>query len=321
MPSRTIRAARLTLALLAAPLPASAQSTPLFQPDLHRTASGCLAWLASIIPLPPGLPATWSGACPDGQADGPGRAVATFPDGEIAVEATFRAGRPIGPTRIFEKTRLLFEGGFTEHGAEGPGTLTTDTGATTTFDFRASVPVATLAIRLPDGSVREGRFDVGNRSGTGTGIERLPNGTSYEGPFVDGKYEGRGTLTYATGSRYDGEFHLSLRHGHGTLVAPNGNHVEGDWRDGQLEGRAQTRAADGTVIIDADWHNGKRNGQGFSILADKSRYTGAWKDSLPEGEGELLRADGTRIAGTWHHGCLKSAERWIAVLVDPSTCQ
>ncbi|EPG66450.1 MORN repeat protein [Leptospira wolffii] len=57
---------------------------------------------------------------------------------------------------------------------------------------------------------------------------------SYKGHFKNGKYDGKGVLEYSDGSKYEGEFQNSKRHGFGILYNNTGKiEFKGKWSDDQ----------------------------------------------------------------------------------------
>ena len=253
--------------------PAAAQGTPPRQmPPLRSTivttASGCQL----LIPLTVAVgQITWSGACPDGRAEGEGTVISLAPDVNYSLATTYHLGSQVAESTVLMNGAPLFRARFTDAGAEGP-VVWTEKGVATTFEYRAGDATAVLALSLPDGTAIQGRFDLDGV--TGHGVIHKSNGERYEGDFVHGRYEGHGTYYYETGIVFDGQWHDGQRHGGGKLTSPTGTYAIGTWENGRMAGRIVSYAADGTVIADSEIREGKRQGQGFKLFEDGARYQG-----------------------------------------------
>lgn len=105
-----------------------------------------------------------------------------------------------------------------------------------------------------DGSIYDGNFNNGIKSGQGT--MTYPNGKRYVGNWENDKPNGQGSYTLTDGTRYQGEFKNGMKNGQGSIVWKNGNKYEGMWKDD------------------------KRNGYGIFTHADGSRKDGDWKDDV-----------------------------------------
>lgn len=100
------------LALLAAGLPALAQRPPappeeqLLRPGGREgyavdQSNGCWAWMSGFPPGAQDFTFQWSGICPNGRAEGPGRSVLTWREAgierQMIHEGTLRDGKTTGP--------------------------------------------------------------------------------------------------------------------------------------------------------------------------------------------------------------------------------
>ena len=150
---------------------------------------------------------SWSGACKDGYAEGPG-VVLWEHDGVrgFRLEATFVRGKANGEGSSLTGSGALFDGHFVDGEPSGKGALT-----------------------WMNGDRYAGEWTHGKR--TGVGVLTRANGNRYEGDFVDGKRSGKGVFTFGFGSRYEGEWVDDKREGRGTQVYDNGNRYEGEWKD------------------------------------------------------------------------------------------
>lgn len=153
-------------------------------------------------------PATWSGACKDGLADGPG--VATWTDGTTPnkLDGTLARGA------LHDVATLVY--------------------ADVTYigTFRQFEPHGQGFFKYPDGSMYEGGIDNGTYSGPG--IFQAADRSRYEGEWVNGKREGQGRATYTLGGSYDGHWHANRFDGAGSIVYVGGRTYTGQFREGRV---------------------------------------------------------------------------------------
>ena len=88
------------------------------------------------------------------------------------------------------------------------------------------------------------------------------SGTKYVGEFRDGKGNGQGTLTTAKSDKYVGEFRDGKYHGQGTyyFLAENqfkGDKYVGEWRDHKRHGQGIYTLADGRPPLEGLWEDNK----------------------------------------------------------------
>jgi hypothetical protein len=67
------------------------------------------------------------------------------------------------------------------------------------------------------------------------------DGSKYEGEFNDGNINGKGIMTYADQSKYEGEWNNNRRVGKGTMTYANanGDKYVGEWKNGMYNGRGE----------------------------------------------------------------------------------
>jgi hypothetical protein len=163
-------------------------------------------------------PATWSGACKDGLADGAG-------------EATWTRGT----------TAYQYKGTVVRGEASDGATLLI--GATTYIGaFRHFAPQGQGFLKFPNGAMYEGNIDHGKYNGPG--IFQDVDHSRYEGEWVNGMREGQGRATFALGGSYDGHWHNNRFDGQGAIVYVGGRTYTGQFKDGRIAGAAPLAAID-----------------------------------------------------------------------------
>ena len=103
-----------------------------------------------------------------------------------------------------------------------------------------------------------------------------------------------GTYTFASGSKYVGEFKDGKYSGQGTYTTTNGYTYVGEFKDGKRNGQGTATFADGDKYV-GEWKDDKLNGQGAYTFADGSKYVGEWKDDKFNGQGTLFASNGLII--------------------------
>lgn len=155
------------------------------------------------------FPATWSGTCKNGLADGTGVATWTDEDGKkVKLNGTLLDGETSGSaTMLTGETTYI---GFLEH----------------------FVPQGQGFYKFANGDMYEGWLDQGYPQGPG--IRRDVDMSRYEGEWVAGKREGQGQASFALGGSYDGHWHNDVFDGRGTIVyAGSGRTYTGQFKDGR----------------------------------------------------------------------------------------
>jgi hypothetical protein len=157
------------------PPPAAERAAPGGAGWLVDAASGCWLWTHAA---PPGVAATWSGACPRGPAEGPGESRLAWTQDGRARSATmtgaFRRGRIEGEGTAAGPNGERYAGGFRDGRGNGRGALT-----------------------FTNGDRYEG--DIVNDMATGRGVYAWGNGDRYEGGFRDNRPDGQGRYQSRSG--------------------------------------------------------------------------------------------------------------------------
>jgi hypothetical protein len=189
--------------------------------------SGCRVWNQN----PQQKAIAWSGACPDGVAQGRG------------VLQWYQAGRPGG----------RYDGEFRDGNENGRGVYTYASGDRYEGEWRDGNENGRGVYTYASGDRYEGEFR--DRKVHGRGVYTYASGDRYEGEWRDGKRHGRGVYTYASGDRYEGEFRDGKVHGRGVYTYANGDRYEGEFRDRKAHGLGiLTTASDKTY--NGIWRNG-----------------------------------------------------------------
>ena len=98
-----------------------------------------------------------------------------------------------------------------------------------------------------DRSVYEGEATPGkNPKPHGYGSIKFLDGSVYEGHWRKGERTGTGTYTYANGNRYTGSWKHGVPEGEGHFEFANGGHVQGTWKNGVVWN------ADGVLVSSSD---------------------------------------------------------------------
>lgn len=157
----------------------------------------------------PGEELSWSGACKDGFADGPGVLV-------------LRAGRGQPDTK-YEVTLV--------HGEiSGEGTRTASDGKYI-GTFKDGIPDGKGYFKFLKGVQYEGDVADGRPNGVGTMV--WPDRSRYDGQWKDGERDGAGHMIFAIGGSYDGQWKKNRFNGKGVLTyAGSGRRYEGEFRNG-----------------------------------------------------------------------------------------
>ena len=138
---------------------------------------------------------TWSGACKDGYADGP------------------------GTLEWFVGSKLTShkEGSMTRGALQGEGYIRWADGTQYEGGLRKSTPHGEGIEQLLDKTRYEGGWKNGLKEGAGSIV--YANGGSYAGQWKAGRFHGRGKAIYTSGKAIEGQFAYGLRVGQAS-VAP-----------------------------------------------------------------------------------------------------
>ncbi len=151
---------------------------------------------------------TWSGACPNGVAEGRG-ITQWFQGGKPndRFEGTLRDGQRTGRGVFTWANGNRYDGEWRDNERNGRGVFSTAAGDRYDGEWRDGMP---------------------NGRGAGTWV----SGNRYDGEWRDGKRSGRGAYTFADGDRYEGEWRDGRPNGRGKGTYRDGSVYEGTWTNG-----------------------------------------------------------------------------------------
>ncbi|VVE62099.1 MORN repeat-containing protein [Pandoraea captiosa] len=170
------------------------------------TNQNCKVW--SNDPDNPAITwtATWTGACKNGYADGPG-VEEWFKNGvfDQRLNGELSHGKRSGVGTYTWASGNRYEGPFVNDERTGKGKFFWVSGATYEGDFIAGKRTGKGVYVWPDGRRYEGDMVDGNLSGQGYQLE--PNGNTYRGQWAENTFDGPGIITFAgDGSVRAGQF-------------------------------------------------------------------------------------------------------------------
>lgn len=225
-------------------------------------ANGCKMW--DVSPKP-NESVSWSGACANGYAEGPGTQEWTV-DGVKAYvfEGKLFAGKLNGQGKTTNAKGGSYEGNFVDGLPQGKGITIFADGARYEGDFALGKPTGKGVYTWGNGTSYAG--DISDGRPNGKGVMKFPSGDNYEGDFVDGKRTGKGSYSWASGDRYEGDFVDGKLEGSGVTTFANGDRYKGSYSNGKFEGRGvMTYAKSNKVQYEGYWKAGEYDGLGILI--------------------------------------------------------
>lgn len=198
-----MRVPALALVALLLPPAAQAQTTAW----IADGKTGCRIWNPAA---PPSWTVSWSGACPNGLAQGQG-VLQWFDSGNLVVQ---------------------YAGGFLAGKLNGHGVMSFPNGERRDAVWRDDKRNGHGVTTWPNGDRYDGEFRDDKMDGHGVYV--FSSGNRYSGDWRDDRYNGHGTKTWADGARYDGAWQDGKANGQGHLVTSDGSVHDGIWRNGCL---------------------------------------------------------------------------------------
>jgi len=136
--------------------------------------------------------------------------------------------------------------------------------------------------------------------------EEMPDGSRYEGQFLGTDRHGWGKITWADGAVYDGQFNKNDMNGDGTLKWSTGVAYTGQWRQNDLGPRGNMTWPDGRRYC-GEFHQGEKHGEGRLSWPNGQAYGGQWVAGKQHGYGFIV-GKGPAHLSQWNHGQLL---RWL----------
>ena len=196
---------------------AGALAEPATLPAAHYGDSNC--HIGALLPVPSNGRVSWTGACKDGYAEGPGvLAWNDADDNKRRIEGTLAHGGIAGEaTLIWDKDdrRNRYIGLLRDGQPEGQGFF-----------------------QYANGDMYEGGVARGKPEGAGIQVDA--DRSRYEGQWRDGRRHGQGRATFTRGGSYDGEWKDDKFDGTGTIVYAG---TPRTWQGRFVDGRPDTVAA------------------------------------------------------------------------------
>lgn len=159
-----------------------------------------------------------------------------------------------------------------------------------------------------DGSIYEGNFFNGEKSGFGTYTK--VSGDKYEGEWKNDKRHGKGVEVYADGSSYKGSFLADKKHGIGVYRKRDGYCYDGKWKFGRPHGNGKETFPDQTVYL-GEFLDGKKHGRGKFFKINGYSYDGEFQFGKPHGRGVECFPDGATQEGIFQEGHRRACEPYV----------
>eukprot|EP00729_Bicosta_minor_P020523 gene20523-15489_t len=131
-------------------------------------------------------------------------------------------------------------------------------------------------------------------------IKSSQDKASYQGGFnYPAGFTGEGQFAYTDGSKYEGAFVDSMKHGKGKMTYPNGAVYEGDWVKGLHEGNGEYTMQTGNKYV-GSFKDDMMDGSGTFTWKNGNVYVGDFKEDTRTGNGKFTHFLGTIILdGAW----------------------
>ncbi|XP_015192642.1 MORN repeat-containing protein 1 isoform X2 [Lepisosteus oculatus] len=127
------------------------------------------------------------------------------------------------------------------------------------------------------------------------------NSQYYVGEVKSLLRDGYGLYVYPNSFfRYEGQWKLGKKHGHGKLVMKDGSYYEGEFVNGEIEGNGLRYWACSGNTYSGQFNSGELHGYGVMQYGTGERFEGEFSFGLREGHGFLVDKEGQIYEGSFH---------------------
>jgi hypothetical protein len=133
----------------------------------------------------------------------------------------------------------------------------------------------------------------------GFGVFVMRNGSRYEGEFRNSLKHGMGTERFGNGETYVGNYERNRPNGEGEYYWCNGDYYKGGFSNGLRHGQGCFREGTTGVEYHGQYHNDKKCGFGHIHYQHGLAYAGNFENNLRHGYGELLEQGQLQYRGYW----------------------
>ncbi|KAL1020787.1 hypothetical protein UPYG_G00004670 [Umbra pygmaea] len=131
--------------------------------------------------------------------------------------------------------------------------------------------------------------------------KQIRNSQYYVGEVKNLIRNGFGVYVYPNSFfRYEGEWNMGEKHGHGKLLMKDGSYYEGEFAHGEIEGNGSRFWAKTGDFYSGQFSGGELHGWGVLQKRSGARYAGDFSYGLREGHGILVDEDGQTYEGSFH---------------------
>ncbi|XP_047230224.1 ankyrin repeat and MYND domain-containing protein 1 [Girardinichthys multiradiatus] len=116
---------------------------------------------------------------------------------------------------------------------------------------------------------------VGEEGRQGFGVQEWPDGSKYEGEFLDSFKHGKGRYSWRNGECYEGFFYKDFKHGDGVYCWPTGHKFTGKFYLNRKEGYGHL-SFPGGAIFQGLYYSDQRFGPGVVTYPDGRQDVGFW---------------------------------------------
>ncbi|XP_078144430.1 MORN repeat-containing protein 1-like [Centroberyx gerrardi] len=132
-------------------------------------------------------------------------------------------------------------------------------------------------------------------------VKKQAENSRYVGDVKNLKRNGFGIYVYPNSYfRYEGEWSMGEKHGHGKLLMKDGSYYEGEFSHGEIEGNGSRYWAKTGDCYSGQFTGGELHGFGVMQRANGERYEGQFSSGQRDGHGSLVDKDGQTYEGSFY---------------------